>query len=105
MNMATATVLRLGRLGDGPVMLKPGDAFRLDMDHEMLGDERRAPLPYSHVYGTLRAGAEVLIDGGRVRLRVESVGPEHAETRVIVGGMVADDQQVALGDPAWPACL
>lgn len=87
---------RLGRFADGCATLAPGDAFRLDMDHELLGDERRAPLFCQQVYDTVRPGAQVLIDGGRVLLRVETCGPEHVETRVVVGGLVADDQEVRL---------
>lgn len=94
--MTARAPLRLGRVGDSPVILKPGDTFRLDMDHEMVGDERRAPLPYPHLYRALQRGAELLIDGGRVRLRVETCGPEHAHTRVLVGGLVADNQEVRL---------
>ncbi|MYN26028.1 pyruvate kinase [Duganella levis] len=86
--------LRLGAFTDGPVTLRAGDAFRLDMDHELLGDQRRAPLPHVEIYAALEVGAELLIDDGRVRLRVESFGPEHAETRVVIGGRVSDRKGV-----------
>jgi pyruvate kinase len=86
--------LRLGAFADGPVTLHAGDSFRLDMDHELLGDRRRAPLPHAEIYAALETGAELLIDDGRVRLRVESFGPEHAETRVVVGGRVSDRKGV-----------
>ncbi|MRW91408.1 pyruvate kinase [Duganella sp. FT80W] len=86
--------LRLGAFVDGPVTLQAGDSFRLDMDHELLGDRHRAPLPHAEIYAALEVGAELLIDDGRVRLRVESFGPEHAETRVVVGGRVSDRKGV-----------
>lgn len=98
--MTARAPLRLGRVGDSPVILTPGDTFRLDMDHEMVGDERRAPLPYPHLYRALQRGAELLIGGGGggggVRLRVETCGPEHAQTRVVVGGLVANNPEVRL---------
>lgn len=86
--------LRLGAFADGAVTLRAGDSFRVDMDHELLGDQQRAPLPHAEIYAALEAGAELLIDDGRVRLRVESFGPEHAETRVVVGGSVSDRKGV-----------
>jgi pyruvate kinase len=86
--------LRLGAFADGPVMLQAGDTFRVDMDHELLGDQRRAPLPHPEIYAALEIGTDLLIDDGRVRLRVESFGPEHAETRVIIGGRVSDRKGV-----------
>ncbi|MET0265122.1 MAG: pyruvate kinase [Duganella sp.] len=94
--------LRLGRFADGPVSLKAGDTFRLDMDHELLGDQRRAPLPHAEIYRALETGAELLIDDGRVRLRVESFGPEHAETRVLVGGVLSDRKGVNVPDVVLP---
>lgn len=66
------------------------------MDHELLGDERRAPLFCQQVYDPVRPGAQGLIDRGRVLLRVETCGPEHAETRVVGAGLVADNQEVRL---------
>ncbi|SDH02605.1 MULTISPECIES: pyruvate kinase [unclassified Duganella] len=86
--------LRLGAFTDGAVALRAGDSFRLDMDHELLGDQHRAPLPHAEIYAALEVGTELLIDDGRVRLRVESFGPEHAETRVIIGGRVSDRKGV-----------
>nr|WP_315248248.1 pyruvate kinase [uncultured Duganella sp.] len=86
--------LRLGAFIDGQVMLRAGDNFRLDMDHELLGDQHRAPLPHAEIYAALEVGTELLIDDGRVRLRVESFGPEHAETQVVIGGRVSDRKGV-----------
>lgn len=86
--------LRLGVFTDGPVTLRAGDSFRLDMDHELHGDQQRAPLPHAEIYAALEVGTELLIDDGRVRLRVESFGPEHAETRVVIGGRVSDRKGV-----------
>jgi pyruvate kinase len=86
--------LRLGCFGDGPVELKAGDAFRVDMDGDTPGSQARAPLPHREIYRALEVGTELLIDDGRVRLRVESFGPEHAETRVVVGGKVSDRKGV-----------
>ncbi|WP_432383468.1 pyruvate kinase [Duganella sp. P38] len=86
--------LRLGAFAEGAVTLQAGDLFRLDMDHEMLGDQHRAPLAHPEIYAALVVGTDLLIDDGRVRLRVESFGPEHAETRVIIGGRVSDRKGV-----------
>ncbi len=86
--------LRLGTFGDGPVMLVAGAAFRLDMERDVPGDRHRAALPHVEIYRALETGTELLIDDGRVRLRVESFGPDYAETRVIVGGRVSDRKGV-----------
>ncbi|MBM3581058.1 MAG: pyruvate kinase, partial [Alphaproteobacteria bacterium] len=54
------------------------------------GDERRAPLPHPEVFRALAAGTDLLLDDGRVRLRVDRCGADFAETTVMVGGEISD---------------
>jgi pyruvate kinase len=85
--------LRVGTFANGREMLGEGDAFRLDLD-KTPGDRRRAPLPHPEIFAALQPGADVLIDDGRVRLRVESCGADHAQLRVVAGGIVSDRKGV-----------
>lgn len=86
--------LRLGRFANGPIRLAEGEAFRLDLNHEQLGDQTRAPLPHPEIFTALEVGTDLLIDDGRVRLRVQRCGPDFAETSVIAGGMLSDRKGV-----------
>jgi len=86
--------LRLGTFANGPVVLKEGDSFRLDLNREKPGDQTRAPMPHPEIFKALEVGTDLLVDDGRVRLRVESFGPDFAETRVIAGGAVSDRKGV-----------
>jgi len=86
--------LRLGKFAKGPVVLVEGEAFRLDLDCDKLGDQTRAPMPHPEIFTALCQGADLLIDDGRVRLRVETCGPDFAETRVMAGGAVSDRKGV-----------
>lgn len=86
--------LRLGTFANGPVVLKEGDRFRLDLNREKAGDHTRAPMPHPEIFSALEVGTDLLVDDGRVRLRVESFGPDFAETRVIAGGAVSDRKGV-----------
>jgi pyruvate kinase len=81
--------LRVGDFADGPVRLESGQSFRLDMD-EADGDASRVTLPHPEIFACLRVGTELLIDDGKVRLRVESHGGDYADTRVLVGGKVSN---------------
>ena len=85
--------LRLGRFKAGPVMLARGTPYRLDLDPSPGGSDR-APLPHPEIFAALDRGSELLIDDGRVRLRVEDSGADFAETRVVVGGEVRDHKGV-----------
>jgi pyruvate kinase len=87
--------LRVGKLKDGAVQLTPGAPFRLDLSEE-LGDERRAPLPHPEVLAALKPGTDVLLDDGRLRLRVSEVGSDYAETEVVLGGKLSNHKGVNL---------
>jgi pyruvate kinase len=85
--------LRIGEFTDGEVTLKAGDRFRLDRARTM-GSAERITLPHPEVYAALKPKQEVLLDDGRVRLRVDKVGRDYAETRVTTGGRLSDHKGV-----------
>lgn len=86
--------LRLGTFADGPIRLEEGAGFRLDLDQSRPGNRERAPLPHPEIFAALKEGTDLLVDDGRVRLRVERFGKDFAETRVIAGGVVSDRKGV-----------
>ncbi|MFQ5984513.1 MAG: pyruvate kinase [Alphaproteobacteria bacterium] len=85
--------LRLGRFKGGKTTVKTGARLRLDLAQDP-GDARRASLPHAEVFAALQPGAELLLDDGRISLKVERSGPDFAETRVAVGGTLADRKGV-----------
>ncbi len=86
--------LRVGTFANGPVKLIEGAPFRLDLDRDKPGDATRAPLPHPEIFAALKPGAELLLDDGRLRLRVEKSGKDFAETTVVNGGMLSDRKGV-----------
>jgi pyruvate kinase len=85
--------LRVGKFAAGGVMLAPGARFRLDLDPAD-GDAHRASLPHPEIFAALEPGAKLLLDDGKMELQVEEFGPDHAYTRVIVGGRLTDRKGV-----------
>jgi pyruvate kinase len=85
--------LRVGRFADGKVMLAPGARFRLDLASAE-GDARRATLPHPEIFAALEVGTELLLDDGKLRLRVDAFGPDFADTTVLVGGVLSDRKGV-----------
>ncbi len=81
--------LRVGDFQGGRVRIESGAAFRLDMS-ETLGTALRAPLIHPEVFAALSVGAELLLDDGRIRLRVERHGSDFAETTVLTGGELSN---------------
>jgi len=85
--------LRLGDFADGRVKVAAGARFRLDLHHK-LGDRHRALLPHPEVFRALQPGNELLVDDGKVRLRVIDCGPDFAETEIVVGGTLSNHKGV-----------
>lgn len=85
--------LRVGRFAEGKVTLAPGASFRLDLSPEE-GDVQRATLPHPEIFAALEAGTELLLDDGKLRLRVDAFGPDFADTTVLVGGVLSDRKGV-----------
>ncbi|EEG07976.1 pyruvate kinase [Pseudogulbenkiania ferrooxidans] len=85
--------LRIGRMAGGKALLEPGARFRLDLDPAE-GDAGRATLPHPEIFAALEVGTELLLDDGKLRLRVEAFGPDFADTTVLVGGTLSDRKGV-----------
>src|ERR1700757_397834 len=81
--------LRLGTFAEGRIELGAGDSFRVDLDRQA-GDKRRAPLPHPEIFEAVKPGTELLLDDGKVRLRVETCGSGFADTSCLVGGPLSD---------------
>ncbi|MBU3056385.1 pyruvate kinase [Pseudomonas indica] len=85
--------LRVGRFAEGKVHLARGQAFRLDLDG-MPGDARRANLPHPEIIAALQPGMSLLLDDGRLRLRVVAKHADAIDTEVVVGGELSDRKGV-----------
>lgn len=85
--------LRVGAFADGSIQLTAGDTFRLDLD-DAPGDQRRVNLPHKEIFAALEQDADLLLDDGKIRLRVRDHGPDFAECEVIAGGPLSNRKGV-----------
>ncbi|MEQ8322622.1 MAG: pyruvate kinase [Rhodospirillales bacterium] len=81
--------LRVGDFEGGSVELKSGQKFRLEAA-ECIGDSKRACLPHPEVFDALEPGTDLLLDDGRLRLKVLEHGHDWAETEVVIGGELSN---------------
>ena len=93
--------LRVAKFADGKINLKSGQAFRLDLD-PAAGDEKRANLPHPQIFAALHVGSELLLDDGRIRLRVEAHGAGFADTVVVTGGELSNNKGVNVPNVVLP---
>ncbi|WP_234414096.1 pyruvate kinase [Ideonella sp. A 288] len=94
--------LRVGTFADGSVKLVEGADFRLDLRRDQPGNANRVALPHPEIFAALTRGAELLLDDGRLRLKVVSCGADFADTRVVNGGTLSDRKGVNVPDVVLP---
>ncbi|MFL6758393.1 pyruvate kinase [Sphingomonas sp.] len=93
--------LRVGHFEGGRTMLEKGERFMLDQD-EASGSCGRVQLPHPELFESIRPGTNILIDDGKVRLKVVEADASRIITEVRVGGMVSDNKGVNVPDVVVP---
>jgi pyruvate kinase len=93
--------LRVGSFAGGKVMLETGANFILDAD-KTPGDASRVFLPHPEIFAALEAGTRLLLDDGKLVLRVLTVADNRIETRVEVGGALSDRKGLNVPDVVVP---
>jgi pyruvate kinase len=93
--------LRVANFAEGKVHLSSGQKFRLDLD-PALGDDKRVNLPHPEIFAALQVGTELLLDDGRIRLRVEHHSSDFADTVVITAGDLSNHKGVNVPNVILP---
>jgi pyruvate kinase len=81
--------LRIGTFQYKDILLEEGQKFTLD-SNPTPGDQVRVFLPHPEIFVALKEGTDILLDDGKVRLRVSKAMPEEIETLVVVPGPLSD---------------
>jgi pyruvate kinase len=87
--------IRLGRFANGPVELADGAPFTVTT-RDVLGDAGIASTTYTGLPHDARVGDVILVDDGKVCLRVEDIRGQDVVTRVEVGGEVSNHKGLNL---------
>jgi pyruvate kinase len=93
--------LRVGKFAGGSAELVTGATFRLDRDAQP-GDASRACLPHKEIFEALEIGARLLLDDGKLVLRVTDMADDVITTRVEVGGILSDNKGLNVPDVVVP---
>ncbi|MDE2336790.1 MAG: pyruvate kinase [Alphaproteobacteria bacterium] len=87
--------LRLGTFKNGAIDIEKGMRLTLDSDPAP-GDEKRVHLPHPEIIEALEVGSDILLDDGKVNLRVVKKNKDSVETEVIAGKKLMDRKGVNL---------
>ena len=93
--------LRVGTFARGEEELSEGATFRLDLD-EAEGDASRVCLPHPEIFAVLEPGAQLLVNDGKIRLRVTECGADFANCEVTTGGTISNRKGVNVPDVVLP---
>jgi pyruvate kinase len=93
--------LRVGIFAQGKALIRHGAHFTLDRNTAP-GDETRVCLPHPELFGVLHKGQRLLIDDGKLRLRVIRAESDSILCTAEVGGMISDRKGVNVPDAVIP---
>ncbi|MBP0482635.1 pyruvate kinase [Sagittula salina] len=93
--------LRVGEFANGSEELEWGATFRLDLD-ETPGDATRVQLPHPEIFAALEPGATLLVNDGKIRLRVTDCTKDQATCTVEAGGTISNRKGVNVPDVVLP---
>ena len=87
--------IRVGTIKDGKIEVEAGEKIRFVLEGKD-GDKLSIPLPHPEIFAAVDPGHDLLIDDGRVRVRVTSPGDTEIDAVVIVGGVISNRKGVNL---------
>lgn len=87
--------IRVGTLQGGKITVEAGETIRFVLSGSD-GDRLAIPLPHREIFAAVAPDHDLLIDDGRVRVRVTGLGDDVIDAKVIVGGTISNHKGVNL---------
>jgi len=87
--------IRIARFANKRIELKAGDKFRFSISHPReAGNQEVVCIDYPDLITDCKAGDELLLDDGRVEMRVDAVGKDELLCTVLIGGPLSDHKGI-----------
>lgn len=87
--------IRISKFVEGSITLKNGDAFILDAElGKEEGDQKAVGIDYKALPDDVHTGDLLLLDDGRIQLRVNEVQHKQVHTTVTVGGKLSNNKGI-----------
>ena len=89
--------VRIQHFRTGKIRLREGSAFTIDTDMDIdAGDEKHVGVSHKSLPSDVRCGDTLLIDDGRIALRVQDIHGHEVACKVIAGGELSDNKGINL---------
>ena len=93
--------LRVGTFSEASVTLIAGQFFTLD-NTNIPGTLERVSLPHPELFEVISKGQNLLIDDGKIKLKVIESSKSEIKTEVIIGGVISNRKGVNVPDALLP---
>ena len=87
--------IRVGTIRNGNIAVEAGEAIRFVMSGAD-SDKTSIPLPHPEIFAAIAPGQDLLIDDGRVRVKVTDLGTDYINAKVVVAGTISNRKGVNL---------
>jgi pyruvate kinase len=87
--------IRVGVIKDGAFTVEAGEKIRFVLK-DGTGEKNSIPLPHPEIFAAIMPGHDLLIDDGRVRVRVTGLGEDTIDAEVVTGGVISNRKGVNL---------
>jgi pyruvate kinase len=85
--------IRIGIVKNDENYLKKGSIFLFDLKKD-IGNYRRVTLPHKKIFSSVKKGHSILLDDGKIHLKVTSVSEDVIRTKVLQGGYIKSNKGV-----------
>lgn len=82
---------RIGKFVNDRIEVSEGHKIRFDLD-SALGDETRVCLPHPEVIQCMKPGSEILLDDGKVRVKILEQGKDYLLGEVMAGSKLSNNK-------------
>jgi pyruvate kinase len=93
--------IRIGSFAEKGVRINAGDTFIFDTNPTP-GDASRVCLPHPEIFAAAKAGDNLLLNDGRLRVEITAAAHDKLTSRIIYGGELSDRKGVNLPDTVLP---
>lgn len=87
--------IRIGKIDNDEILLLNNDIFVFDLKKE-IGNRRRVTLPHKKIFRSIKKDQIILLDDGKIHLKVLSTSINQIRTKVIQGGYLKSNKGVNL---------
>lgn len=92
---------RIGEIEGGRTFVSEGSQFRFDSE-DKAGSAERVFLPHPQIFEAVEPGHTLLLDDGKLKMRVLDRSVREITAEVVVGGVLASRKGIAMPDSVLP---